>query len=306
MASTAMVPTASAGSQLSKPLLLVSDLDDTLLGHGTTAHDSSSATFKTVWERSRALGIPCKLAINTGRTLPLFEEAWHQRQHLLPQPDIIVAGVGTRVYYNTLQGWVEDRTWTQRMSTGWSSSTAKQVMDDLMTLFGADSVVYREAVEMHEHKLTVLYLAVLRDQLLAKLHKALDEAGLQATVIEGGSANPWRFIDLVPKHAGKGSALQYVRQQFAFDEASTVAAGDSCNDLLMLQQCKLSIVVGNGVAEVKQWANRLQQEQQADTTDRSRRQQQEQQVVYVAKQSVAAGVLEGLAALGFLNNQGMN
>eukprot|EP00878_Enallax_costatus_P008510 GHUV01008895.1.p3 GENE.GHUV01008895.1~~GHUV01008895.1.p3 ORF type:complete len:130 (+),score=36.95 GHUV01008895.1:2993-3382(+) len=61
-----------AGSQLIKPLLLVSDLDDTLLGNAIKDVDSHSTTFKTVWERSRALGINCKLAINTGRCADLL------------------------------------------------------------------------------------------------------------------------------------------------------------------------------------------------------------------------------------------
>lgn len=56
-------------SRLLKPLLLVSDLDDTLVAHTTAAPgaDAASAAFKAMWEGSRAAGINCKLAINTGR-----------------------------------------------------------------------------------------------------------------------------------------------------------------------------------------------------------------------------------------------
>eukprot|EP00878_Enallax_costatus_P017652 GHUV01018546.1.p3 GENE.GHUV01018546.1~~GHUV01018546.1.p3 ORF type:complete len:111 (+),score=39.19 GHUV01018546.1:561-893(+) len=72
MAADSIMPAALAGSQLIKPLLLVSDLDDTLLGNAIKDVDSHSTTFKTVWERSRALGINCKLAINTGRCADLL------------------------------------------------------------------------------------------------------------------------------------------------------------------------------------------------------------------------------------------
>jgi hypothetical protein len=50
------------------------------------------------------------------------------------------------------------------------------------------------------------------------------------------AAVPWRFIDLLPQHAGKGTAMQHVMQHYGFDATSTVAAGDSANDLLMLKQ----------------------------------------------------------------------
>jgi hypothetical protein len=38
-------------------------------------------------------------AINTGRTLPLFEEAARHKAHCLPRADALIAGVGTRVYF---------------------------------------------------------------------------------------------------------------------------------------------------------------------------------------------------------------
>lgn len=49
------------------------------------------------------------------------------------------------------------------------------------------SVEYRPAVEMHCHKLTVLYRKSLRAQLMPHLHSSLKQAGLSATVIEGGA-----------------------------------------------------------------------------------------------------------------------
>ena len=49
------------------------------------------------------------------------------------------------------------------------------------------SVEYRPDEEQHCHKLTVLYRKSLKEQLLPHLHSSLEAAGLQATVIEGGS-----------------------------------------------------------------------------------------------------------------------
>jgi hypothetical protein len=53
--------------------------------------------------------------------------------------------------------------------------------------------VYRDAVEMHEHKLTVLYRAELKQVLLPLLQQNLQQKGVQATVIEGNSCE-WRCL----------------------------------------------------------------------------------------------------------------
>eukprot|EP00879_Flechtneria_rotunda_P022790 GHRR01024069.1.p2 GENE.GHRR01024069.1~~GHRR01024069.1.p2 ORF type:complete len:188 (+),score=72.17 GHRR01024069.1:1066-1629(+) len=164
----------------------------------------------------------------------------------------------------------------------------------------ADSVEYREPVEMHDHKLTVLYQAGLRPQLLPKLHADLDAAQLQATVIEGESRPPMRFIDLIPKAAGKGAAMEYIRHKYGYETTSTVAAGDGCNDLLMLQQATVCIVVGNCAPEVRAWATGAQQQQQQRRQQGTTQALEDGLCVYIASQTVAAGVLEGLQALGFL------
>ena len=57
---------AAASSQLVRPLILVSDLDDTLIG-STPAADAATAAFKVMWDRSKAAGVRCTLAVNTGR-----------------------------------------------------------------------------------------------------------------------------------------------------------------------------------------------------------------------------------------------
>jgi hydroxymethylpyrimidine pyrophosphatase-like HAD family hydrolase len=61
--------TSTAAGILTKPLLLVSDLDDTLVQHAqdVPGADAASAALKAIWERSRDAGVRCKLAINTGR-----------------------------------------------------------------------------------------------------------------------------------------------------------------------------------------------------------------------------------------------
>ena len=50
--------------------------------------------------------------------------------------------------------------------------------------------------------------------------------------------------------AGKEKALQYVRRQYGVPEHLVAAAGDSGNDILMLQGDHPGIVVGNAQPEL--------------------------------------------------------
>lgn len=52
------------------------------------------------------------------------------------------------------------------------------------------SVEYRPEIELHEHTLTVLYRKALREQVMPHLHHSPEQAGVQATVIEGGAGEP--------------------------------------------------------------------------------------------------------------------
>lgn len=45
----------------------------------------------------------------------------------------------------------------------------------------------------------------------------------------------WRYVDCVSIHGGKLEALEYVRTLFSIPRERCVAAGDSGNDILMLE-----------------------------------------------------------------------
>lgn len=55
----------------------------------------------------------------------------------------------------------------------------------------------------------------------------------------------------MPKGAGKGAAMEYVRAKLGFPLESTVACGDSNNDLLMLnavgRERRMALVVLGGL-----------------------------------------------------------
>ena len=56
----------------------------------------------------------------------------------------------------------------------------------------------------------------------------------QVRIITSGMGS-WRYVDCVSIHGGKLEALEYVRTLFSIPRERCVAAGDSGNDILMLE-----------------------------------------------------------------------
>jgi hypothetical protein len=103
------------------------------------------------------------------------------------------------------------------------------------------------------------------------------------------------FLDLVPQGAGKGAALEYIRQGYNWPHGLTVACGDSANDLLMFDAAPNVIVVGNSSDEAREWvARHRQMGEQGHAAMAGKR-------VYAAQQPAAAGIIEGLKGLGFVS-----
>jgi sucrose-phosphate synthase len=88
------------------------------------------------------------------------------------------------------------------------------------------------------------------------------------------------YLDVVPSNGAKGGAVAHLLDVWQVPRSRAVAAGDSGNDANMLEQDWHGIVVGNGRRQLTHLSTRPN--------------------VYFASAKHAAGVLEGLIALGFL------
>lgn len=58
-------------------------------------------------------------------------------------------------------------------------------------------------------------------------------------------------IDFFPNGAGKGVVIDYLCRKFHVNRKNTIAFGDSCNDIPMLQAVKHGYLVGNATSEAK-------------------------------------------------------
>jgi hydroxymethylpyrimidine pyrophosphatase-like HAD family hydrolase len=89
-------------------------------------------------------------------------------------------------------------------------------------------------------------------------------------------------LDIIPAGAGKGNAIDFLLAHLDLDRERLVVAGDSGNDLSMLQMSPHGIVVGNAQPEL------LRLRDEAGPT------------LFFATADCAAGVLQGLRFFGVL------
>lgn len=236
---------------LPEPELLVCDIDGTLTGCREAA-----ARFSAWCGRSRA-----PFVVATGRRLEealAILDGWG-----LPQPDALITDVGTAIYRPAGGGW--------RLCDGYHANLlADWDRDSLGLALGKTRLQLQPDEAQTDVKLSCFGTREEAERLRAQF-AAL---ALPARVIHSHT----RMIDILPVRGGKARALFAYAASRGWSLAQCVAAGDSGNDLDMLNASGRAIVVANADPDLDGLAPR------AGVT-RSRKRH-------------ADGVLEGLAHFG--------
>ncbi|KAF5832922.1 sucrose-phosphate synthase [Dunaliella salina] len=283
-------------SRLQGPLLLISDIDDTIVG--SQEADADSAAFTSLWHEANSV-LESKhkpvLAYNSGRNFSQCHDIYREKKGLMPIADMLICGCGTRIFNRSsdTDEYVEDHHWTQHISKDWDLATVLQVLETAKARFGSDRVYHGEPQEQHEHKQTIR----VTTPILQEVHQFLATSlGSSVLLIIGGIDPHLRSIDVLPARAGKGHAAEYVRQKLGFQHEHTIVAGDSGNDegmLLMPGACWHAIVVSNAVPDLMEKVTASLQHQSCRAENNSGK-------MILSTQPRSAGVMEGLQKLGFL------
>lgn len=249
---TIMQPTRPSLSD--RRFTLATDLDGTFLG-GTA--DARAVLYDWIEANRFTVG----LIFVTGRD-PDFILGMC-REEGLPWPEYVVGDVGTTIARVTPNGQIEPIPELERdIAARWNDRNAlvREVLDDHpgLTLQPTD-FRYRVSYDLHAE--------AFDDTACAKV----EALGLDWLI----SAN--RFFDVLPRGVSKGPSIRLLVQHLGIAEGRVLVAGDTLNDLSMLNCGLPAVAVGN--------SERALLDQLSDDAR-----------IYRARAHGAAGILEAIDA----------
>ncbi len=248
--------TPARAGKLDARLILATDLDGTLLA-GT--HEAR----RRVRELFSAAPAGARIVFVTGRSLesimPLLSDP------TIPQPHYIIADVGATIVHADLRPVIPLQ---HDIAARWPGSQA--VLRAL-----ADFPLQRQSVPQ-ERRCSFL---VSEGGVTPALRAAVAALGCDLLFSAG------RYLDVLPRGVGKGAALLGLAAAEGIDRADIIVAGDTLNDLSMLQTGLRGIVVGGAEPALVEAVRKLAR-------------------VHIAGAEGCGGILQGLAHHGALHYTG--
>lgn len=242
--------------------LFSSDLDGTLIGNA-----ESTSRFRACWDALPANGRPV-LVYNSGRTIDDMRGLL--RDDMLPRPDFLIGSVGTQLFDMGTGHMVES--FGREFRHGWDLAKVEEIVASL-----AD-IEPQPPEYLHPYK-SSWYLHQADAEHIAELRARLAEAGVEANVVYSSG----RDLDVLPKFADKGHALNWLCGHIDLPPQRVAVAGDTGNDSAMFHLPGVrGIAVGNAHPDLLEAIDGL--------------------AVFRASLNIADGVIEGLRYYGLLKD----
>lgn len=263
-------------------ILLCTDLDRTLLPNGPQPESPEARRLLHILARRPEL----TLVYVSGRHQTLLLQAIAEYE--LPLPDYAIGDVGTTIYDIEDGHWRLWDSWYEEIASDWRGKTR----EDLQAWFAdIDLLRLQEAEKQNNFKLSYYAPADIEPgNLLKQMRHRLNAKNIHASLIWSiDEAADTGLLDVLPEHATKLHAIEFLMKCKGFAHEQTVFAGDSGNDLPALTSGLQAVLVKNARDDVRSTA--LQQVQAAGYSD----------CLYLAQGGLfgmngnySAGVLEGL------------
>ena len=228
-------------------LLLCTDMDRTLIPNGEQPESPGARELFHRLVRQPNV----TLAFVTGRHRELVQEAINGYQ--LPQPDYVIADVGSTIYEIKAGNWAGWERWEQELGMSWGADTSARIQ----SLFSAfKELQLQEPEKQGRYKLSYYLSAPDSFTGLEKeMYSRLDQAGIQASLVWSvDEMTAAGLLDVLPATATKQHAIEFLMKSLGFGLDNTIFAGDSGNDLAVLVSPIKSVLVANASDQVRRKA----------------------------------------------------
>jgi sucrose-6-phosphatase len=244
--------------------LFVTDLDHTLVGD-----DESLDQLNLILHQYRQTA-GTKIVYATGRSPASYQEL-AMAKGLIP-PDALIAAVGSEIYLDASS--TPDSEWADKLSLNWQREEVVAIASRFADLDP------QPQSEQRQFKVSYYLSASVAAAVIIQLQELFTDQGLDVEIIYSGNKD----LDILPRGGDKGTAVQFLRDRWQFDQAHSVVCGDSGNDISLFKYgAERGIIVGNAQSELRLW-----------------HQLHPVNYHYLAVAGYAAGILEGLQYFRFV------
>ncbi|MFO7838636.1 MAG: HAD-IIB family hydrolase [Desulfosalsimonadaceae bacterium] len=236
---------------------LITDIDNTLIGE---VNERLPELVRILWDYRKKIGF----GVATGRDVS--SATARLAEYSVPQPDIVIASVGTEIYYGPDLHY--DRGWEAHIASQWDREKIVKLLS------GFDFLEYQQ--ESGQRRFKVSYNMRPGKDRLAKIHDVLLKNRCRYRMIYSHE----KYLDIIPYRASKGKAIRYLSYKWEIPLNNLLICGDSGNDEEMLRGEPRGVVVGNYSPEL-------------DTLKNAKN-------IYFATQPCAGGIVEAIEKYRFL------
>lgn len=212
--------------------LLISDLDDTLLGD-----DAALNRFAQYYD---SLSPRLAIAYASGRAFESMRD--DARTTALPEPAAIISGVGSEI--RSYPDGEMDPAWVERISKNWSAEKVREVLAD------EQEMKLQPEIDQLPFKVSYFFRDATTERLV-QLQEKLRDAGVEASYVYSSN----RDLDFLPRGVDKGAAALFLSRQLGFDPDHVMVAGNSGNDSKLFEHQFHGIIVANAHDELQQLAS---------------------------------------------------
>ncbi|MFI0428102.1 HAD-IIB family hydrolase [Mariniflexile sp. HMF6888] len=246
--------------------LLSFDVDNTLIEFHTL-----KSNFTSIWNTYKP-NSDILLTYNTGR---LVDDVLNLiKKGVLPEPHYIIAGVGTLIYDYKNECTVKE--FNDVLDDGWNLEAVEELIGNINHPISEQPIKFQHAYKRS------YYLYDAGPELIDSIEQIFVNAEMHVNVVYSGE----KFLDILPKWANKGNALQWLLNKLDIKSNTTLVAGDSGNDSAMFDMVDVKgIVVANAHEELYRYTKHRQ--------------------VYHSECDYDNGVVEGLIYYGLLPKEAL-